>query len=77
MQKLFIIKAASKCRGEFTMIEVMLANTILVILVVGFANVTEKTLEQMQLRLQRAKLASELENWTLSKLNATLITGTY
>jgi|TARA_B110000263_G_C14869298_1_gene312243 hypothetical protein len=30
----------------------MLANTILVILVAGFANATEKTLEQMQLRQQ-------------------------
>ena len=37
---------------EFTMIEVMLANTILVILVAGFSNVTEKTLEQMQVRQQ-------------------------
>ena len=34
------------------MIEVMLAKTILVILVAGFANVTEKTLEQMQVRQQ-------------------------
>ena len=34
------------------MIEVMLANTILVILVAGFANVKEKTLEQMKIRQQ-------------------------
>jgi prepilin-type N-terminal cleavage/methylation domain-containing protein len=61
----------------FTLIEVMLANTILVILVAGFANITEKTLEQMQLRQQQAELASQLDNWTLSKLNATLIPGTY
>jgi hypothetical protein len=55
----------------------MLANTILVILVAGFANVTMKTLEQMQLRQQKAELASQLDNWTLSKLNATLIPSTY
>ncbi len=50
----------------FTLIEVMLSNTILVILVAGFANVTEKTLEQMQFRQQKAELASQLDNWTLS-----------
>ena len=55
----------------------MLANTILVILVAGFANVTEKTLEQMQLRQQKAEQASQLDNWTPSKLNATLILSTY
>ena len=59
------------------MIEVMLANTILVILVAGFSDVTEKTLEQIQLRQQKAELASQLDNWTLSKLNTTLIPGTY
>jgi prepilin-type N-terminal cleavage/methylation domain-containing protein len=41
----------------FTLIEVMLTNTILVILVAGFTDVTEKTLEQMQLRQQKAELA--------------------
>ena len=61
----------------FTMLEVMLAQTILVILVEGFTNVTEKTLEQMQVRQKKTKLVSQLVNWTLSKLNATLITGIY
>jgi type II secretory pathway component PulJ len=64
-------------KREFTLIEVMLANTILVILVAGFSDVTEKTLEQIQLRQQKAELASQLDNWTLSKLNTTLIPGTY
>ena len=59
------------------MVEVMLANTILVILVVGFANVTERTLEQIRLREQKTELAVQLDNWTLSKLNATLIPGSY
>jgi prepilin-type N-terminal cleavage/methylation domain-containing protein len=36
-------------KSGFTLVEVMLANTILVILVAGFANVTEKTLEQILL----------------------------
>ena len=39
-------------KREFRLIEVMLANTILVILVAGFSDVTEKTLEQMQVRQQ-------------------------
>ena len=60
----------------FTLIEVMLAKIILVILVAGYANVTEKTLEQIQLRKQKAELASQLDNWTLSKLNATLVFST-
>ncbi len=64
-------------KSGFTMVEVMLANTILVILVVGFANVTEKTLEQIRLREQKTELAAQLDNWTLSKLNATLIPGSY
>jgi prepilin-type N-terminal cleavage/methylation domain-containing protein len=64
-------------KSGFTLVEVMLANTILVMLVAGFANVTEKTLEQMQLREQKTALASQLDNWTLSKLNATLIPGSY
>ena len=37
---------------EFTMIEVVLANTILVILVSEFANVTGMTLEQVHLKQQ-------------------------
>ena len=64
-------------KNGFTLIEVMLANTILVILVAGFASVTENTVEQMLLRGQKAELASQLDNWTLSKLNATLIPGNY
>ncbi|MDG1177861.1 MAG: hypothetical protein P8O73_06180 [SAR324 cluster bacterium] len=64
-------------KSGFTMVEVMLANTILFILVAGFANVTEKTLEQIRLREQKTELAAQLDNWTLSKLNATLIPGSY
>ena len=31
----------------------------------------------MQFRQQKAELASQLDSWTLSKLNATLFTVTY
>ena len=64
-------------KSGFTLVEVMLANTILVILVAGFANVTEKTLEQILFRGQKTELAAQLDNWTLSKLKATLIPGSY
>ena len=50
---------------KFTLIEVMLANTILVILVSGFVNLTEKTLEQM-------KLKQQMLNWLRNS-----ITGLY
>ena len=47
------------------------------ILVAGFANFTEKNLEQILLRGQKTELAVQLDNWTLSKLNATLILSSY
>ena len=64
-------------KAGFSLIEVMIANTMLLILVEGFANITEKTIEQMQLRKQKSELASQLDKWTLAKLNDTLIPGSY
>ena len=64
---------SSRVKNGFTIVDVMFAATILVI-VVGFANVTEKASEQIQFREQKTELASELENSYLSKLNARLIT---
>ena len=64
-------------KAGFTLVEVMIANTMLVILVAGFADITEKTFEQMQLRKQKTELASQLDNWTLEKLAGELNPGSY
>ena len=56
----------------FTQVEVMLANTMLLILVVGFAKITEQTFEQIQLKTLKNELASHLGKWILAKLNNTL-----
>ena len=53
----------------FTLVEVMLANAMLLILVAGFAKITEQTFEQIQLRTLKNELASHLDEWTLAKLN--------
>ena len=61
----------------FTQVEVMLANTMLLILVAGFAKITEQTFEQIQPKTLKNVLASHLDEWTLAKLNNTLNTGNY
>ncbi len=61
----------------FTLVEVMFANAMLLILVAGFAIITEQTFEQIQLKTLKNELASHLDEWTLSKLNNTLNTGNY
>jgi len=58
----------------FTLVEVMFANAMLLILVAGFAKITEQTFEQIQLKNE---LASHLDEWTLAKLNNTLNAGNY
>ena len=55
----------------------MLANTMLLILVAGFAKITEQTFEQIQLKTLKNELASHLGERTLAKLNNTLNTGNY
>ena len=59
-------------KREFTLVEVMFANTMLLILVAGFAKITERTFEQMQLNYQITELALHLNKWTIEKLNGTL-----
>ena len=49
-----------KKRG-FTLVEVMIANMILIILVAGFGTITEQIFEQMQLRKQKTEMASRLD----------------
>jgi len=49
-----------KKRG-FTLAEVMIANMMLIILVAGFGTITEQIFEQMQLRKQKAEMASCLD----------------
>ena len=61
----------------FTLVEVMFANTVLLILVAGFAKITEQTFEQVQLKTLKNELASHLDEWTLAKLNNTLNAGNY
>ena len=61
----------------FTLVEVMFANAMLLILVAGFAKITEQTFEQIQLKTLKNELASHLDEWTLAKLNNTLNTGNY
>ena len=50
----------------------MIANMILIILVVGFGNITEQIFEQMQFRKQKAEMASRLDWQTVSKQEKTL-----
>ena len=50
----------------------MLANTMLLILVAGFAKKTEQTFEQIQLKTLKNELASNLGKWILAKLNNSL-----
>ena len=59
----------------FTLVEVMFANAMLLILVAGFATITEQTFEQIQLKTLKNELASHLDEWTLAKLNNTLYAG--
>jgi len=61
----------------FTLVDVMFANTMLLILVAGFAKITEQTFEQIQFKTLKNELASHLDEWTLSKLNNTLNAGNY
>ena len=61
----------------FTLVEVMFANAMLLILVAGFATITEQTFEQIQLKTLKNELASHLDEWTLAKLNNTLNAGNY
>ena len=56
----------------FTLVEVMFANAMLLILVAGFAKITEQTFEQIQLKTLKNELASHLDKWILAKLNNTL-----
>ena len=50
----------------------MLVNTMLLILVAGFAEITELTFEQIHLKTLKNELASHLDEWILAKLNNTL-----
>ena len=61
----------------FTQVEVKLANTMLLILVAGFAKITEQTFEQVQLKTLKNELASHLGKWILAKLNNTLNSVNY
>jgi len=61
----------------FTLVEVMFANAMLLILVAGFATITEQTFEQIQLKTLKNELASHLDEWTLAKLKNTLNAGNY
>ena len=49
-----------KKRG-FTLVEVIIANMILIILVAGFGTITEQIFEQMKFRKQKAEMASRLD----------------
>ena len=64
-------------KGGFTLAEVMIANMMLIILVAGFDTITEQIFEQMQLRKQKAEMASRLDWWTASKQEKTLNAGVY
>ena len=55
-----------KKRG-FTLVEVMIANMILIILVSGFGTITEQIFEQMKFMKQKAEMASRLDWQTVSK----------
>ena len=54
-------------KGGFTLAEVMIAKMMLIILVAGFGTITEQIFEQMQLRKQKAEMASRLDWGTISK----------
>ena len=49
-------------KGGFTLAEVMIANMIIIILVAGFVTITKQIFEQMQLRKQKAEMASR-QDW--------------
>ena len=55
----------------------MFANAMMLILVVGFAKITEQTFEQIQLKTLKNELASHMDEQTLAKLNNTLNAGNY
>ena len=61
----------------FTLVEVMFANAMLLILVAGFAKITDQIFEQIHLKTLKNELASHLDEWTLAKLNNTLNVGNY
>ncbi|MBC8258364.1 MAG: prepilin-type N-terminal cleavage/methylation domain-containing protein [SAR324 cluster bacterium] len=61
----------------FTLIEVMIASTMLLILVAGLIEIGEQTFEQMLLRKQKNELATQLDKWTLEKLNGPLVPGSF
>ncbi|MBS1255443.1 MAG: hypothetical protein MAG581_01244 [Deltaproteobacteria bacterium] len=61
----------------FTLPEVMIANLVLLILVGGFAGITEQIFEQMRQRKQKAEIASRLDWWTASKQDKSFSTGIY
>ena len=61
----------------FTLVEVMFANAMQLILVAGFAKITEQTFEQIQLKTLKNELASHLDEWTLAKLNNISNAGNY
>ena len=60
-----------------TLVEVMFANAMLLILVAGFAKITEQTFEKIQLKTLKNELASHMDEWTLTKLNNPLNAGNY
>ena len=45
----------------FTLVEVMFTNAMLLILVAGFAKITEQIFEQIQLKTLKNELASHLD----------------
>ena len=52
----------------FKLVEMIFTIAMLMILVAGFAKITERTFEQIQLKTLKNELASHLVEWTLSKL---------
>ena len=65
-----------KKRG-FTLVEVIIANMILIILVAGFGTIKEQIFEQMKFRKQKAEMASPLDWETVSKQEKILNAGVY
>ena len=64
-------------KHRFTLVEMMFANVMLLILVAGFAKITEQTFEQIQLKTLNNELASHFNEWTLEKFKNTLNAGNY
>ena len=50
----------------FTLVEVMFANVMLLILVAGFAKITEQTFEQINFKTLKNELASHLDECILA-----------